>query len=582
MTIDLRAWRQGAVSATPAVLAAAALALAALAPWAGPPGGSPSGAAAAGLALTCLAVLALGSLHRPLGGSALGLGALALPAAIALFGPSWAAALAAAGYALGGAGRRLLVRMSPTPPDERRALTRLVEGAGRSALATLAAGLVLHLAASGAAAPRPRVSEPAAIAAGAVYLAVFYALVLAGAKIRRPGQTLHPLRRAVPFALDGAGWALGMLLAAVGRAQGWGIAAGLLWAFALLALEAARLGVLQGAFERRAMDLERVTRASRRMGAAGFGLGGLAAQIRAECLRVLDARWFQLTLAEEGGNARSWWSGPDGVIHGGAPEPGPWAPALPGIHRRRPWRLVERDLEAGDRVLGRIRLWCDPRRARPADVELLESLLPQLAGWTHRAFLDREAREDPLTGVPVRRLLERTLAELFARSCEQGGAVSVVMCDLDRFKEINDAFGHPIGDRALIAVARALEGHRRAADTCARYGGEEFALVLEETDGEGALAVAERLREAVAALELEERGRAIELTVSLGVASFPELWAAAPGELLALADEALYEAKRRGRNRCLLNLGRGRFLGVDGEVVGGEGEGPVEVPRIFA
>jgi len=99
-------------------------------------------------------------------------------------------------------------------------------------------------------------------------------------------------------------------------------------------------------------------------------------------------------------------------------------------------------------------------------------------------------------------------------------------------------------------------------------------------------------------LVVEERGRGVPLTVSLGVAAFPELWAAAPGELLALADEALYEAKRHGRNRALLNLGRGRFRGVDGEVVGRSGEeggdggdegggeegktGGVEVPRFFA
>ncbi len=592
MTIDPRAWRQGAVSALPAVLAAVALALALLVPfsgWTAAPAASPFGPAGSWLALTFLAVLALGSLHRPLGGSGLGLGAAALPPAIALFGGAWAAGLAAAGYVLGGVGRRLLARLSPAPPDERRGIARLVEGAGRAALATLAAALAAHALAAGGAEVAPRAGAFAwapVAGSGLAYLATFFALVLGAAKLRRPRQALHPLHRAVSLALDAAGWGLGGLLAAVASlagSAGQGLAAALLWAFALLAFEAARLGVLQGAFERRAVDLERVTRASRRMGAAGFGLGGLAAQIRAECLRVLDVQWFQLTLSEEGGSVRSWWAGPDGAIHGGVPDPGPWAPALPGIHRRRPWELVERDLEADDRALGRIRLWCDPRRARPADVALLESLLPQLSGWTHRAILDREAREDPLTGVPVRRLLERSLAELFGRCCQQGGAVSVIMCDLDRFKEINDTYGHPAGDRALVAVAKTLDAHRRAADTCARYGGEEFALVLGDTDGEGALAVAERLRQAVEALLVEDRAQPIRLTVSLGVASFPELWAAAPGELLALADEALYEAKRRGRNRCLLNLGRGRFRGASGEVVGGDGEGgPVEAPRIFA
>jgi diguanylate cyclase (GGDEF)-like protein len=132
-----------------------------------------------------------------------------------------------------------------------------------------------------------------------------------------------------------------------------------------------------------------------------------------------------------------------------------------------------------------------------------------------------------------------------------------------------------------VAVAKTLEAHRRQRDTCARYGGEEFALVLAAADGETALEVAERLRRSVEQIVVEERGRSIPLTISLGVAAFPELWASAPGELLALADEALYDAKERGRNRALLNLGRGRYRSVDGDETP-EDDRPVEAPRIFA
>jgi len=214
-------------------------------------------------------------------------------------------------------------------------------------------------------------------------------------------------------------------------------------------------------------------------------------------------------------------------------------------------------------------------------VELLDSLLPQLASWVHRAFLDREAREDALTGVPTRRHLERVLADACGRVVADGGRLAVVLAELDHFTAINDTHGHPAGDRALVAVANTIQVHRRATDTCARYGGEEFALVLDGTDGETALEVAERLRAAVENLVVEERGQGIPLTVSLGVAAFPELWASAPGELLALADEALYEAKRRGRNRALLNRGRGRYREPGGDEVGGDGK-PVEAPRIFA
>ncbi|MFP3941906.1 MAG: diguanylate cyclase, partial [Thermoanaerobaculia bacterium] len=474
------------------------------------------------------------------------------------------------------------------------------------ALASLAAGLAWQAAPGAAGGEGARaVSAAAATGGTAAYLVVFAGLVLGGEKLRRPRLPVRPLRFAPPFALDAAGWAAGSALAAVGAGFGWGAAAALLWALALLALEAARLDALQGVFERRAVDLARVSRASRRMASAGFGLAGLAAQVRAECLRVLEVQWFQIEIYEEpagrsdgaagvaagqpargasagGGRVRSWWAGPDGVIHGGVPDPGPAPPPLPGIHRRRPWRVVERELEDAGRRLARLKLWCDPRRLRPGELEVLESLLPQLAGWVHRALLDREAREDPLTGVLTRRHLERALAEAFARVWEGGARLAVLLVDLDHFKRINDTHGHAAGDRALVAVARTLEAHRRTTDVCARYGGEEFALVLDGADGETALAVAERLRRAVATLVVEEEGRSVPLTASVGAAAFPELWASAPGELLALADEALYAAKRHGRDRALLNLGRGRFREPGGGELGDDPDGPVEAPRIFA
>jgi diguanylate cyclase (GGDEF)-like protein len=580
--------RQLAVTALPAVLATAGLAVT---HWTRQPAAPLAGAGApeaVGLVATLLFCLALGSLHRPLGGAALGIGTVALPAAVRLLGAPGAAWIGAAGYVAGGLGRRFLRHLSGGEADERRGLGRLLEGAGRSALAVLAAGLAWEWAAGRAPAAAP-VPWHAAAWGGTLYLGVFAAAVLGAEALRRPGARLRPSGLTLPLALDAAGWALGVGVARVGAVQGWALGAGLLWGIALLAAEAARLGTLQGTFERRAVDLARVSRASRRMAASGFGLAGLAAQIRAECLRVLDVQWFQLEVFADAADPapgeekrrRSWWAGPDGGIHGGVPDPGDSPPPLPGIHRRLPWRTVARDLESGGRRLARLRLWLDPRRVRSTDLDLLDSLLPQLAAWVHRALLDREAREDALTGVPTRRHLERVLAEAFSRVLADGGRLAVVLADLDHFKAINDTHGHPAGDRALVAVARTLEVHRRATDTCARYGGEEFALVLDGADGETALAVAERLRCSVECLDVEERGQAIPLSVSLGVAAFPELWASAPGELLALADEALYEAKHRGRNRVLLNLGRGRYRQVGGDEIGGEGR-PVEAPRIFA
>ena len=154
----------------------------------------------------------------------------------------------------------------------------------------------------------------------------------------------------------------------------------------------------------------------------------------------------------------------------------------------------------------------------------------------------------------------------------------MVLCDIDHFKQVNDTWGHGVGDRALTAVAAALRSRLRATDICCRYGGEEFALLLDGVGVEQALETAERLRRRVETIELDVEGRPIELSISAGVAGFPQLLVADSAELLRLADEALYAAKENGRNRVLLALGRGRFRAPDGEIVGEER--PLEPPRL--
>ena len=161
--------------------------------------------------------------------------------------------------------------------------------------------------------------------------------------------------------------------------------------------------------------------------------------------------------------------------------------------------------------------------------------------------------------------------------------MAIVMCDLDRFKRINDRIGHAAGDQALIEVARLMEDHRRESDLCCRYGGEEFAVILERTDGETALRVAERLRAAVESLVFKVKGRRVLLRISAGVASFPALTVKSADDLLKLADDALYEAKRVGRNRCLLNVGGHRFVDVKGEYTDADDpQQKLEPPTLFA
>ena len=179
-----------------------------------------------------------------------------------------------------------------------------------------------------------------------------------------------------------------------------------------------------------------------------------------------------------------------------------------------------------------------------------------------------------LTGAAFRRVLEQRLALAWEACRESGGALAVLMCDLDHFKRINDTWGHAVGDRALQAVARLLLAHCRERDLCARYGGEEFTLLLEETNGEEALEIADRLRRRVEGLEFETEGEPVPLSLSVGVAAFPELFAKTPEELLELADAALYEAKRQGRNRCFVVQGPGVFRDAQGRVVTTPGAEP--------
>jgi diguanylate cyclase (GGDEF)-like protein len=192
--------------------------------------------------------------------------------------------------------------------------------------------------------------------------------------------------------------------------------------------------------------------------------------------------------------------------------------------------LNDEELVARVQVHLKMRALQDELRAKNAKLELL-------------------SRTDFLTGLSNRRHLMDVLDAEFSRACRYGSMLSFVLADLDYFKRTNDVFGHQVGDRCLQLVASTLEAQLRKSDHAARFGGEEFAVVLPETDAQGAAVVAERFRAAVASASLLIEGKKVPITVSVGVSTYPGAKVHCVHDLIKLADHALYAAKDAGRNR---------------------------------
>lgn len=162
--------------------------------------------------------------------------------------------------------------------------------------------------------------------------------------------------------------------------------------------------------------------------------------------------------------------------------------------------------------------------------------------------LSEVSNRDGLTSLFNRRYLEQSLIKEFGRNHRYGTPLSVVMIDLDHFKIINDQYGHLAGDEVLRRTATIISNGVREADTAGRYGGEEFVLILPQTNLEGAVKLAERLRQNVAEEKIVFNNATIRVTISLGIAQARDD-IASHEELLQEADVCLYESKKQGRNR---------------------------------
>ncbi len=164
--------------------------------------------------------------------------------------------------------------------------------------------------------------------------------------------------------------------------------------------------------------------------------------------------------------------------------------------------------------------------------------------------LETAASTDYLTGLPNRRALAQYGAKRFREAARSGTALAVAILDIDHFKAFNDTYGHGLGDDILRVVARTLQGNVRSSDLAGRWGGEEFLVLLPETQLDGALAVANKIRESVAMTEFKVNRPGIQLTISLGVCEYK------PDqnifEAISRADQALFQAKLGGRNRAIV------------------------------
>ena len=203
----------------------------------------------------------------------------------------------------------------------------------------------------------------------------------------------------------------------------------------------------------------------------------------------------------------------------------------------------------GGEVIGSV-LVRHPEPLVPFDRRCVEESMtqasPVLANLRNLALSQARALTDGLTGLPNRRAIEDTVKRMVAHTDRSGNSLAVVLFDLDHFKQINDLYGHEKGDEVLSSVGVTVTATLRSSDFAGRHGGEEFLLLLPDTDTPNALVAAEKLRLAIAAIEVP--GVPMAITASFGIATMPDD-GAEPSVLLRVADRALYLAKANGRNR---------------------------------
>lgn len=263
---------------------------------------------------------------------------------------------------------------------------------------------------------------------------------------------------------------------------------------------------------------------------------------------VCRVSWPADSLRARGGRVPLEGSLPGRVVSEGG------AVALPGAPADGSRPSLGSPLQRGDSMLGAVVVERAPTAPgySEEDAATLTSITGPAGIAMDNALLHRQAQRmsviDPLTGVGNLRMLTTTLAGEVERARYFERSVSLLILDLDHFRELNDTYGHAAGDAVLGAVAARVVASARGVDRVARYGGEEFAVVCPELDPTGALALAQRLWDAVRAEPFDVEGQRIVVRISIGVASWPQQ-ARTSTELIRAADAAVSSAKRSGRDR---------------------------------
>jgi diguanylate cyclase (GGDEF)-like protein/PAS domain S-box-containing protein len=216
------------------------------------------------------------------------------------------------------------------------------------------------------------------------------------------------------------------------------------------------------------------------------------------------------------------------------------------------WTLTP-DVSADGQLLGLVYSLSEttPRKQMEEELQQINLRLNEQLNLVNQLTdqLRDQVVRDTLTGLHNRRYLYEALPGEIARAQREGSAISLIMMDIDHFKNVNDVHGHAAGDEVLKALANLLSRYKRGSDIACRYGGEEFLLVLFGANLEAALKRAEQFRLACASTIVQHADRSISVTLSLGVAVYPQHGAAILDEVLNYADKALYLSKQTGRNR---------------------------------